>query len=56
MCRSIDYYHADPGGQATFCGGPKIVVLIWRVFSSKGLSTSDVQKVVRKKDSKEQFF
>ena len=37
--RSIDCYDTDPGGEATFCGGHKITVLIWPVGSSKALST-----------------
>ena len=45
----------DPGGQATFCGGHKITVLIWFVCFSKSLSALDVWKVIRKKIKKAVF-
>ena len=54
--RSVDHYDADPGGQVIFCGGQKITVTICFAFSTKGLSTLEVQKVIRKKIQKNNFF
>ena len=42
LCRSVDPYGANPDGQATFHDGHKIIVLIWPVCFSKGLSTLHV--------------
>ena len=43
----FDHY-PDPGGQATFYGSHKITILIWAVCFSKGLSTLDIYKFIRK--------
>ena len=48
----IDCCSPDPGSQANFFGGPKIIVLIWSVCFSEGLSALGSLKVVRKKNQK----
>ena len=51
----IDCCSPDPGSQANFYGGPKIIVLIWSVCFSEGLSALGSLKVIRKKNQKSSF-